>query len=254
MLKQILSLLVCAPLLLGGCGDSQDEASGTRTLTLVTSADFPPFEYFSTGNGDTKIVGFDIEVAQRIGTYLGYEIEVRDVDFASIIPTLQSSRADFAMAGITPTEERAKNIDFSQPYYFMNNVMLYRKNNNFMGRKDYEDMKVTVLLGSTQEQFARTWAESHKGVTIVPMNRVGDAVQEVLAGRADGAILDATPAQAYLDKYSDTLTQNNLEGDRFGAAIAFPKGSKLVDDFNRALTHLRDTGALDEIVHRWLVS
>lgn len=257
MLKKILCLLACLPLLLTGCGDGEEkkeETENKKTLTLITSADFPPFEYFSTSDGNPQIIGFDIDIANRIADYLGYNLEIRDVDFASVIPSLQSGRADFAMAGITPTEERQKSIDFSTPYYFMNNVMVHRLDNDFLRRKDYNGTIIAVLLGSTQEQFAKTWAQTHQGIKIVQLNRVGDAIQEVLSGRADGVILDETPAQAYIERNKHNLTSQNLEGSSFGAAIAFPKGSPLIEDFNRALAHLRDTGMLDEIVKKWLVN
>jgi len=252
MLNKLFGLLICLPLLLTGCGEEEKKAGSKQKLVMVTSADFPPFEYFSTGEGESKIIGLDIDIAKSIGKFLGYDIEIRDVDFSSIIPTIQSGRADFAMAGITPTEERAKQVDLSQPYYFMNNVMVHRIDNDFVRRHDYEGVRVAVLLGSTQEQFAKTWAAQHAGVTIIPLNRVGDAIQEVLAGRADGVILDETPAQMFVDKNTQQLTIHNLEGESFGSSIVFPKDSKLVADFNRALTHLNETGALDEIIKKWL--
>lgn len=253
MLKKIVSILFCLPLLLAGCGEEEKKSSDKPKLVMVTSADFPPFEFFSTGETPPKVVGFDVDIAKRIGDYLGYEIEVKDVDFSAIIPSIQSGRADFAMAGITPTEERAKNVAFSQPYYFMDNVMVHRPDNDFVTNKDFEGKKVAVLLGSVQEEFAKNWAASHPGVTIVALNRVGDAIQELLSGRADGVILDETPAAAYVSKYQQKLTMQNLEGNSIGAAIAFPKDSKKVDEFNHALNHLQETGELDDIIKKWLV-
>jgi arginine/lysine/histidine transporter system substrate-binding protein len=253
MLSKLFSMLLCLPLLLCGCGEEEKKGDAKPKLVMVTSADFPPFEFFNTSEGAPQIVGFDIDLAKRIGTYLGYEIEIKDVDFSSIIPTLQSGRADFAMAGLTPSEERSKNVSFSQPYYFMNNVMVHRLDNDFMRRHDYEGIRIAVLLGSSTEQFAKTWAAAHAGVTLISLNRVGDAIQEVLAGRADGVILDETPAHAFVDKNNHQLTMQSLEGNSFGSAIAFHKDSHLVADFNRALAHLNEIGELDEIINKWLL-
>jgi ABC-type amino acid transport substrate-binding protein len=69
----------------------------------------------------------------------------------------------------------------------------------------------------------------------------------------DGVILDESPSHAYVDKNKLQLTMQNLEGSSFGAAIVFPKDSKLVGDFNRALAHLKETGELDEITKKWHV-
>jgi ABC-type amino acid transport substrate-binding protein len=246
-------MLLFLPLMLMGCGEDEKKADAKPKLVMVTSGDFPPFEFFTTSEGKSQVVGSDIDLAKRIGTYLGFEIEIKDMDFSNLIPAIQSGRADFAMAGITPTDERAKTVSFSQPYYFMNNVMVHRLDNDFMRRHDYEGIKIAVLLGSTQEQFAKVWAAQHPGVTIIPLNRVGDAIQEVLAGRVDGVILDESPSHAYVDKNKLQLTMQNLEGSSFGAAIVFPKDSKLVGDFNRALAHLKETGELDEITKKWHV-
>ena len=220
---------------------------------MVISADFPPFAFFDTNKTPPKIVGFDIDIAKRIGDYLGYEIEVKDVEFSVLIPSLQSGRADFAMSGITPTEERAKSVAFSQPYYFMNNMLVHKQDNDFVSREDFEGKRVAATLGTTQEEFAKSWAAEHPGVTIVILNRANDAIQELLSGRVDGVILDETPAGAFVSKNSKLLTMQNLEGESFASAIAFPKNSKHVDEFNRALNHLNETGELDEIIKKWLV-
>lgn len=253
MWNKILWAFLCVPLLLTGCGDDEkSKTSGKPKLVMVTSADFPPFEFFNTKSGKSEIVGFDVDIAKRVGEYLGYEIEIKDVDFSAVIPSVQTDRADFAMAGITPTKERAKSISFSDPYYFMNNVMIHRLDNDFIARKDYKGVRIIVQLGSLHEQYAKFWQLEHPGSTIITLNRVGDAVQELLAGRADGIICDETPSKAYVNKYNKQLTMQNLEGETFGSAIAFKKDSPLVDDFNRALSHLNEIGALDEIINKWL--
>lgn len=253
MLKKIISILFALPIMLAGCGEEEDKTSSERKLLMVTSADYPPFEFFKTSGGAPKIVGLDIDLVKRIGEYLGYNIEIRDMDYAGLIPAVQSGRADFAMAGITPTEERAQSVSFSQSYYQMNNTMVHRVDNDFLSRKDFEGTKIGVLLGSTHEQFAKIWAAENPGVTIVPLNRAGDAIQEVIAGRVDGVIMDETPAAAYVSRNSQQLTMENLEGHSFGSAILFAKDSPLVAEFNKALDHLRETGDLDEIIRKWVV-
>lgn len=82
------------------------------TLTMATNAYFPPYEYYE---GDA-IVGIDAEFAKAICDYLGYELKIEDMEFDSIIPAVQSGKADFGMAGMTVTEERLQNIDFTDSY------------------------------------------------------------------------------------------------------------------------------------------
>ena len=82
------------------------------TLTMATNAYFPPYEYYE---GD-EIVGIDAEFAKAICDYLGYELKIEDMEFASIIPAINSGKADFGAAGMTVTEERLLNVDFTDSY------------------------------------------------------------------------------------------------------------------------------------------
>ena len=102
-------------------------ADAGRKLVMVTSADYPPYEFRNTATGNNKIIGFDVDIAKYITKELGYQLEIRDTDFSGIIPALQSKRADFAMAGITPTAERKKNVDFSTIYYEAKNTIVAKK-------------------------------------------------------------------------------------------------------------------------------
>ncbi|HCF29759.1 MAG TPA: polar amino acid ABC transporter permease, partial [Cyanobacteria bacterium UBA11049] len=103
---------------------------------MVTSADYPPYEFRDTATGKDEIIGFDIDIAKRIAEELNFELEIRDTDFNGIIPALQSRRADFAMAGMTPTEERRKNVDFSEIYYEAKNTIVSQKGNNLKNPED----------------------------------------------------------------------------------------------------------------------
>lgn len=253
MLNKVFCTLFLVPLLLVGCGEEKKENAGSKPkLSMVTSADYPPFEFFINQGSGAKIAGLDMDIAHRVAEYLGYEIETKDVDFSAVIPLVQSGQADFAIAGITPTQDREKDVSFSQPYYFMNNVMIHRIDNDFIRRGDYKGVRIIVQLGSLHEQYAKIWQQQNPGSTVLTLNKLGDAVQELLAGRADGIICDETPSKAYISKYSQELTMQNLEGESFGLAIAFKKDSPLVIDFNRALDHLNEIGALDEIINKWL--
>ena len=82
------------------------------TLTMATNAYFPPYEYYE---GD-EIVGIDAEFAKAICDYLGYELVIEDMAFDSIIPAITSGKADFGAAGMTVTEERLVNVDFTDSY------------------------------------------------------------------------------------------------------------------------------------------
>ena len=90
---------------------------------MATNAEFDPYEYHE---GD-KIVGIDIDIAQAICDKLGYELQVDDMEFDSILPAVQSGKADFGMAGMTVTEEREKNADFTSTYANASQVIIVKK-------------------------------------------------------------------------------------------------------------------------------
>ncbi len=82
-------------------------------LVMATNAEFPPYEYYE----NETIIGIDVDLARAIGDKLGYEIEISDMAFDSIIPAVKSGKADFAAAGLTITEDRLKEVDFADSYY-----------------------------------------------------------------------------------------------------------------------------------------
>ncbi|MBL0942014.1 MAG: transporter substrate-binding domain-containing protein [Alphaproteobacteria bacterium] len=244
-------MCACLVLLNSGCDEKQSASNRRNILIMGTSGDLPPFEFYKTAENKNQMVGFDIELAERISQYLGRELQVKDIDFSAIIPALQAGRIDFAMAGITASKERKKTVDFSPVYYVTANVLLTIEKSDFYKMKDFKGKKIAVQLGSTQEQFARFWTSQKPGLEIIALNRIGDIVQELKAKRIDGAILEESTAYAYVRNNPNTFDITQLESHQGGMAIAFPKNSPLVKEFERALQHLRDIGYVDKLVEKW---
>ena len=104
--------------ILAACGTSNNDSANDKesangdekkVLMMGTSADYPPFEYVETAKSD-EIIGFDIDVAKAITEKLGYEFEVKDIDFNGLVPSLENGTVDFVLAGMSPTEERKKTV------------------------------------------------------------------------------------------------------------------------------------------------
>ena len=90
---------------------------------MATNAAFEPYEYFEGG----AIVGIDVDMAQAVADILGYELQIEDMEFDSIITAVQSGKADIGVAGMTITEDRLQNIDFTDPYTTATQVIIVRK-------------------------------------------------------------------------------------------------------------------------------
>jgi len=226
-------------------------AGEKKVLKLITSPDYPPYEYYDTSGGSRNIVGFDIEIAKKITEKLGYQLEIVESDFNGIIPALQANRADFAMAGMTPTEERKKNVDFSIIYYTAQNTIVSRKGSNIKTTADLKGKKVGVQLGATQEKAAQEIAKKVEGIEIVKLNKVGDLIQELKTKRIDAAIIEDTVAKGYVTN-NDSLELNVIPPDGLsGSAIAFPKGSPLVAEFNKILKEMIESKQIEQLAKQW---
>ncbi|PZV08390.1 MAG: ABC transporter substrate-binding protein [Leptolyngbya sp.] len=236
------------------CGGGQSaggDSAGGGTLTMATSADYPPYEYVETTGGTEEIVGFDVDIARHITTELGYDLEITNIDFNGLIPALQAGRADFVMAGMTPTEERLQNVDFSELYYDAKQTIVFPSGGGIATPADLEGKTVGVQLGSIQEGLAEDLAAETPGMQLSPLNRINEIVQELKSGRIDAAIIEDTVAAGFLANNPDLEAVEIPEEGPVGSAVAFPKDSELTSEFDRVLAEMESSGLMAELVAKW---
>lgn len=246
----MISILVIG--VLAACGSS-DNGSGEekKVLKMATSADYPPFEYIDTAKG-SDIIGFDVDLAKAIGKELGYEIKVEDMDFTGLIPALQAEKADMVLAGMTPTEERKKSVDFSDVYYTAKHMIISKKGSGIKSVEDLEGKTVGVQLSSIQEGKAEELAKE-VNIKVENRNRIPELIQEMKSGRFDAAIIEDTVAKGYFekDKELEGIIIEDGETEEAGSAIAFPKDSKYTEEFNKVLQEMKENGELEKLVVKW---
>jgi arginine/lysine/histidine transporter system substrate-binding protein len=257
-MKKSLLLFIASILLIGllsacGAGGEQKNGSGEqkKVLKMGTSADYAPFEYIDTAKGN-EIIGFDVDLAKMIAKELGYEIQIIDMDFSGLIPALQSGKVDFVLAGMTPTKERKKNVDFSDVYYVARNMIVSKKGSGIKTVEDLKGKTVGVQTGSIQEGEANKIAKK-VDIKIESRNRIPELIQEIQAGRFDAAIIEDTVAKGYLKNSNGKLEGHTIptSEQEAGSAIAFPKGSKLRDEFNKVLQEKMKNGEVDKLIKKW---
>ena len=141
-MKRLIKILVLisVSILLFGCGKKED------TLVMVTEAGFEPYEYVK----NNEIVGVDVDIAREIAREMGKKLEIKDVAFDSIVNELNSNKADFAAAGMSITEERKKEVDFSAEYISSKQVIVVNKNNNTI--KSKEDLNSKTISVQTDRK------------------------------------------------------------------------------------------------------
>jgi polar amino acid transport system substrate-binding protein len=226
---------------------SGESGGAGETLVMATSADYPPYEFIDTASGQQEIQGFDVDIANYITSELGYELEITNIDFNGLIPALQADRADFVMAGMTPTEERKQNVDFSQIYYEAKNTIVAPKGSNLTDPASLSGLQVGVQLGTIQEEAAK----EIEGANVVPLNRINEIIQELKAGRINAAIVEDTVAKGYVENNPDLEFNTIPNTEEAGSAIAFPKGSELVGEFDRVIAEMKENGELEKLVEKW---
>ena len=219
-----------------------------KKLIVATDTNFPPFEFKDPETG--KHTGFDVELWDAIAKEIGMEYDLQPMDFNGIIPGLQSGQLDAGIAGITIKPERAKVVDFSDPYYNAGLLILVKADNN-----DIADVKglagkiVSTKLGTTSEDFAKKEAGA-KEVKLFPNN---DAMfMELLAGGADAVIFDSPVVSEFMrtaGKGQVKVVGPLYMGQSYG--IGFPKGSELVGKANAALKKLRENGTYRDLYVKW---
>ncbi|KIL39036.1 hypothetical protein SD70_22700 [Gordoniibacillus kamchatkensis] len=222
-------------------------AKPTAKLVMATNATFPPFEFVDTSSGAKQFSGLDIDIIKQIAKNLGFEFTITDMPFASVVGSLKDGRADFAISGMSPTEERKKNVDFSIDYFKPRNAIVYLKGANYKTMNDLEGKKIIVPFGTTYEKDAKTI----KGANVVAIDGSTAVIQEVKSKRGDAAMIDGSEAHEFLKKNPE-LEMSLLPPTEDSFAIAFPKGSKWVEPFNNELKKMQENGQMKELVKKWL--
>ena len=113
-------------------------------IIMVTEAGFAPYEFY---DGE-EIVGVDVEIAKKIAEKTGKELEIKDTDFDSIINEVKTGKADFAAAGLSITEERLQEVDFSVEYAVSKQVIVVKNESTAESIEDFNGKKVAVQLGT----------------------------------------------------------------------------------------------------------
>lgn len=229
-----LFLILCFLLILTGCTKNENE------IIMATEGGFAPYEYYDSG----RIVGVDIDIANEIATYLGKKLVVKDIAFYSIINELNSGKADFAAAGMSITQERLEEVDFSIEYIVSNQVVMTKTNAN-VTLDNLDGLKLAVQLGSVADTYA---TKNYKKATIIRQKKYLSMVEDLKAGKVDAIIMDNLPAQEFI-KVNDNLQiiDGYLFSDKYG--IAVKKGnSELLTSINQVLEKLMKEKKIEQYI------
>ena len=225
-----LAFAALAAAVLCGCSDS-----GADKVKMITEATFPPYE-FLRGH---EIVGIDVEICRAIAQKLGREFSCETVDFDSVIPAVISGKADLAAAGITITEDRKKNVDFSVPYVKTGIVVIYKKSVGFTGAEQLKGKKIGVQGGTTSETYVLNELKQEPERSRSP----AESVAALKSGRVEFVIADIDPAKNCVKGEPDLAISDFITSEEY--AIAIKKGQpELLKTINETIAEIKADGRL----------
>ena len=231
-----------------------EETEAGGTLIVATNADFPPPEYHDSsqsGPDGSDIVGIDAEIAGAIAEKLGKDLVIEDIAFDSLIPELQSGKADFVAAGMTVTEDRLVNVDFSDTYATAVQSIIVTSDSEIAGPDDLAGKKIGVQQGTTGDLYA---TDDFGDENIDRYPKGVDAVQALVQGKVDAVIIDNEPAKVFVgDNEGLKLLDTAYAEEEY--AIAVKKGNtELLEQINTVIQELKDSGEMDSIIGKYITA
>lgn len=241
-MKKLLALVMVSAMAMSmvACGGEKDK------LVMATNAEFPPYEY----REGSEFVGIDVEIATAIAEEMGRELVVEDMEFNSIIPAVNSGKADMGVAGMTVSEDRLLEVDFSDTYTTAKQVIIIKEGSEIAGPDDLIDKAVGVQLGTV----GAIYCEDIEGVDLQQYSKGFEAVQALSQGKVDAVVIDNEPAKVFV-KENEGIVIVDKEFTYEEYAIAVKKGNtELLDAINTALKNLEESGKLAEIKEKYIPS
>jgi len=219
------------------------------TYKVGTEASFPPFEYVENG----QYVGFDIDLIKEIGKLKGFDVEVIDISFDSLIPSLTTGNIDIIAAGMTITEDRQKVVDFTIPYYSGDQSILVRKDSDFDITVLFGNHKIGVQTGTTGD----LWVTEHlSDKNIIPKKNItrydtfNFAVRDLVNKIIDAIVLDNPVAERFTKTDPVKIVGIIKTEESYGMAVK--KGNKeLLNLLNSGIQELQKNGKLDELIEKY---
>lgn len=266
--RKLLAVLLALALVfalgaLTGCGgaeeaeepmETEEPAAQFDTISegkIIVGSDtaYPPFENVEGG----ETVGFDVDLMKEIGNRLGYEVEFKSYKFDGLIAGVQAgTEFDMVASAMTITEERAQQVDFSDPYINSNQSLAVANDSSVASSDDLKSGdRVGVQSGTTGEKWARDNLEGN-GITVAVYDDILAAFGALSAGDVSGVINDLPISQDIVkDPARNAKVIQEIQTDeQYGFAFN-QDDDALREAINGALAEIKEDGTYEEIYTTW---
>lgn len=213
---------------------------------IGTSADWPPFQWV---DGHGNFVGFDIDVMRMFAHIAGIEIQIKDMAFAALIPSLIAGTVDIVVAGMTITVERELVVDFSIPYWSADQgVIVVQDSPLTMGLVFTDGRRIGAQLGTTQAGLLADWVEQEVDIELVLYDTNDLGIKDLVFGRIDAFMADTPAAAAFIAVNPIRKIGIVITGEELGFAVSEGDPKGILPRLNAAIIELQQMGVWDVLV------
>lgn len=252
-MKKIVAMILATLMLLTvvGCGGA---SSDKEQLVMATNANFPPYEYME---GD-EYKGIDIEMAQKLAEKLNMELVIENVEFGTIVGGVETKKFDIGVAGMTVTDERKEQVNFSDTYATGVQVVIVKEGGKVASLDDLagDDIMIGVQQDTTGDIYASDDVENggYGADHVTSFKNGADAVSALINGQVDAVIIDSEPAKSFVAANEGKgLSILDAEWAVEDYAIAINKeDTELLAKINTALAELKADGTLQAIIDSYI--
>lgn len=214
-------------------------------LTMGTNAAFPPYEFY---DGE-DIVGIDAEIAGLLAEKLGLTLEIVDMDFSTIVTSVQTGGVDIGLAGMTVTEERLENVNFTDSYATGVQVIIVKEDSDIASVDDLEGKLIGVQEGTTGYEYC---SEDYGEENVLAYTNGATAVQNLVQGAVDCVVIDEQPALSFVEANEGLkILDTEYVIEDYAAAVS-KENTALLDALNAALKELQEDGSIQKILDKYI--
>lgn len=240
-----LILVVAMCIVLASCGATPktvDDIKSSGKLVIATSPDFPPFENIEGG----EAVGIEIEIAKLLAKELNVELVIEQMDFDSVLPGIQTGKYDLGVSGITVTEKRQENADFTTPYFIAAQVIVVTEGSDITCKADLEGKKISVQTGTTAEDYC-----IENGYTVSAFQSNNDACSALTNDKVAAWVVDNEVALAMTAEIDGLVVlEEHMTEEPY--AFALLKGSdELAAELNKYIDAWIEDGTIADIFEKY---
>lgn len=229
-------------------------------MVIATASGYMPYEFVDISSANQDVIGVDMalgdKIIEKLSDKLGVEVKkkVEDTTFTANLAAVAADQVDIMLAGMSPTEERKQNMDFSDVYLKAEQRIMVRKADadSYKDIDSFNGKTIAVQKNTTQEKIAQG---SMPGVSVTSMEKIPLAVLELTTNKADGVVIESTVAQPYLIANPDlVLCDAEFPEDvRYkDTAIAVPKGNEdFLELINETIKECQNAGLIDQWIDEY---